>query len=48
LRKPQFGSYEVERRRVAGQRGLFEYRINTREAPQYAHGKTRSENAGAP
>ena len=29
LRKPRFGGYEVERRRVSG--GLFEYRVEVRE-----------------
>jgi hypothetical protein len=27
LRKTKFGGYEVERRRVAGKRGLFEYHL---------------------
>lgn len=48
LRKQEFGGYEVQRRRVEGQRGLFEYRLSIGPAPQLAHGKTPSENAGAP
>lgn len=50
LRKQRFGAYAVERRGVHGRPGLFEYRLKIPgpSAESVAHGKTRSENAGAP
>lgn len=51
LRKIRYGAYVIDRRGVHGRRGLFEYRLaipDTTAAPKIAHGKTRSENAGAP
>lgn len=34
LRKPRFGSYQVERRRVPGANGLHEYAVRFPNAPQ--------------
>jgi hypothetical protein len=48
LRKVQFGAYTVDRRSVPGHRGLYEYRLSIPDAPALAHGKSHSENAGAP
>lgn len=48
LRKPEYGSYEVQRRRVENGNGLHEYKLLIGPVPALAHGKTPSENAGAP
>lgn len=48
LRKSQYGGYDVQRRRAEGEKGVNEYRLAVPEMPAYAHGKSRSENAGAP
>lgn len=53
LRKPKYGGYTIDRRRVPGRESLYEYRIvqnggGPDPCPALAHGKTRSENAGAP
>lgn len=49
LRKVKHGAYTIERRVKAGTKRLNEYHLGTsRDVPPHAHGKTRSENAGAP
>lgn len=48
LRKVRYGAYLVDRRRSREHEGIFEYRLRVPDAPALAHGKTHSENAGAP
>ena len=48
LRKPRFGSYVVERRRVPGARGLFEYRLSRPRPEQLMLLTAASDLCGAP
>ena len=49
LRKVPYGAYNIEKRVKVGTKRIYEYHLGSaKDVPSLAHGKTRSENAGAP